>query len=79
MGQKSQSTKFMGSATADDPTYGYPLRVWEEVDGGRRDRHLQLMIPRELGDMVLQKIHNSPTGGHLGVTKTLDKIWKRFY
>ena len=72
MGQKSQFTKFVGSAAADDPTCGHPLLHL----GGcqwRRERHLQLMIPRELGDVVLKEIHDSPTGGHLGA------IQKRFY
>ena len=57
---------------------GIIYRVWEDVNGGGKDRYLQLMITRELGDMVLDEIHDSPTGSHLGATKTLDKMWKRF-
>jgi hypothetical protein len=58
---------------------GILYRQWEDVEGGGRDRHLQLVVPRSLVDAVLTEIHNAPAGGHLGVAKTLDKARKRFY
>lgn len=36
------------------------------------------MLPQVSVPTVLKEIHNAPTGGHLGVTKTLEKAW-RFY
>ena len=36
------------------------------------------MLPRVSVPKVLKEIHNAPTGGHLGVTKTMEKA-RRFY
>ena len=58
---------------------GILYRQWEDVEGGGRDRHLQLVMPRSLVDVVLIEINNAPAGGHLGVVKTLEKARKRFY
>ena len=44
-------------------------RCWESEDG-RKDK-LQVIIPKSLKRAVLQLLHNSPSGGHLGITKTL--------
>ncbi|KRZ83316.1 Retrovirus-related Pol polyprotein from transposon [Trichinella sp. T8] len=37
------------------------------------------MIPRSRVPEVLDLIHNHPTGGHLGVAESLEKIRQRFY
>ncbi|KRX54087.1 Gypsy retrotransposon integrase-like protein 1 [Trichinella sp. T9] len=37
------------------------------------------VIPRARVPEVLDLIHNHPTGGHLGVAKSLEKIRQRFY
>lgn len=39
----------------------------------------QVIVPRRKIKEVLEKAHDSPFGGHFGVNKTLEKIWKRFY
>lgn len=41
--------------------------------------YLRLCIPPSLIDQFLLACHDDVTAGHLGVTKTLDKIEKRFY
>ncbi|XP_076053551.1 uncharacterized protein LOC143032568 [Oratosquilla oratoria] len=45
--------------------------VWSE----RR----QVMLPRVYRKEVLRLGHDSPLSGHLGVRKTLDRIWQHFY
>ena len=44
-------------------------RRWES-ENGRKDK-LQVVVPKSLQRTVLQLLHNSPSGGHLGITKTL--------
>ena len=39
----------------------------------------QLIIPTHLRSMVLQHLHDSRTGGHFGVAKTLGKVRERFF
>ena len=38
---------------------------WEDVNGAGTNKHLQLVIPREVAPKVLSDLHNSPVGGHL--------------
>ena len=52
-------------------------RRWESEDG-RKDK-LQAVVPKSLKRTVLHSLHNSPLGGHLGITKTLHKVRDRFY
>ena len=47
-------------------------RRWES-ENGRKDK-LQVVVPKSLKRTVLQLLHNSPSGGHLGITKTLHKV-----
>ena len=58
---------------------GILYRKWEDVPGRGRHQHLQLILPQELVPTVLDALHNHPTAGHLGVTKTLQKVRSRFY
>jgi len=44
-----------------------------------RDKRLQLALPQALVPSVLTELHNSPTAGHHGVMKTLEKVHSRFY
>ena len=57
----------------DDISY----RRWESEDG-RKDK-LQALVPKSLKRTVLHSLHNSPSGGHLGITKTLHKVRDRFF
>ena len=41
--------------------------------------HLQLIVPKVCRDDVLHKVHNAPSGGHLGEAKTLNRLQERFY
>ena len=41
--------------------------------------HLQLIVHKVSRDDVLHKVHNAPSGGHLGEAKTLSRLQERFY
>ena len=43
------------------------------------DHFFQQFIPQNMVHELLSSIHSSPTGGHLGVFKTAEKIRQRFY
>ena len=47
---------------------------WEDVV----PKH-QLVIPKQMVNEVINSLHNSPTGGHLGMKKTLSKIRDRYF
>lgn len=52
-------------------------RVWESEDG----KHVRklIVVPKSKIAAILEEFHNGPSGGHLGITKTLEKIKQRFY
>ena len=50
---------------------------WES-DDGTATRSL-LVVLRELVHEILPLMHNIPSAGHLGITKTIAKIRERFY
>ena len=54
-------------------------RCWEHIPGGGTRRHLQLVLPAKLVKGVLEGLHNTLIGGHLGELKTLEKVRARFY
>lgn len=39
----------------------------------------QLVAPGEIRYRILKSLHDSPTGGHLGITKTVNRVRQRFY
>jgi hypothetical protein len=38
-----------------------------------------LVVPHALREVVLRMVHDGPTGGHLGITKTLARLQRAFY
>lgn len=52
------------------------FRLWESEDGS--STRSQLVVPRRLVPQVLKSLHDAPTAGHLGVTKTIAKVRERF-
>ncbi|KRX73465.1 Transposon Ty3-G Gag-Pol polyprotein [Trichinella sp. T6] len=58
-------------------TNGVLTREWETL--GTNKKTMLPLIPRARVPEVLDLIHNHPTGGHLGVAKSLEKIRQRFY
>ena len=56
---------------------GVLYRRWESADG----LHIryQLVLPKQMIPEVLKHLHNSPSAGHLGVSRTLANVKLRFY
>ena len=52
-------------------------REW--ISSNFRTKVLQLVVPRNYVNTVLDEAHDSPSGDHFGVNKILQKIRKRFY
>ena len=53
------------------------FRLWESHSG---DQYLwQLVLPKSLHQEVFKLLHNPPTSGHFGVSKTVKRIQQRFY
>ncbi|GFX60242.1 retrovirus-related Pol polyprotein from transposon 412 [Trichonephila clavipes] len=52
-------------------------RKWESDDG--KSFRWQLILPKTRISTVLKELHGSPTGGHFGVMKTLQKVHERFF
>ena len=58
---------------------GVLYRKWKDIPNGGSEKKLQLVLPRHLISEVLSELHNSPTGGHMGVARTLERVRPRFY
>ncbi|GBM25092.1 hypothetical protein AVEN_96668-1 [Araneus ventricosus] len=56
---------------------GVLYRKWENYD--RSSCQWQLILPRSRIQEVLQETHDSTSGGHFGIMKTLRRIPERFY
>ncbi|GBM71555.1 Retrovirus-related Pol polyprotein from transposon 297 [Araneus ventricosus] len=56
---------------------GVLYRKWESDDGS--SCRWQLILPKSKIQEVLREIHDSASGGHFGVMKTLSKTRERFY
>ena len=55
---------------------GVLCRKFDPTDGGVS--FLQQIVPQSLVEELLESIHSSSTGGHLGVAKVTEKIGKDF-
>jgi len=56
---------------------GILCRKWEAPN--LKSHVFQILVPRGRVKRVLEEAHDSFSGGHFGVNKTLDRIRKRFY
>ena len=56
---------------------GVLYRRWEDAGGGGVNKCLQLVMPPSTVPSVLTELHDSLSGGHLGVGKVLEKIQAR--
>ena len=57
--------------------YGVVYRLWEAP--AENSTVWQLLLPKKLGAEVLQQLHDSEAAGHLGISKTLKRVFERFY
>ena len=51
---------------------GLLYREWETPSG--ECKIFQLVLPKQLRNYVLHSLHGTPTGGHFGIAKMLDKV-----
>eukprot|EP00731_Ephydatia_muelleri_P034851 Em0081g16a len=58
---------------------GVLYRRWEDIPGKGLNKCLQFVLPQDLVPTVLEQLHNAPSGSHLGVSKTVEKVRRRFY
>ena len=60
---------------------GILYRKWYPFDSRHRrgSAKWQLVAPNEIRKRILTSLHNSPTGGHMGESKTINKVRHRFY
>ena len=60
---------------------GLLYRRWrpEDSDAGDVRSCEQLVLPRKCRSIVLRLAHDVPMAGHLGVTKTKDRVLQRYY
>jgi len=56
---------------------GILCRKWEAPNF--KSHVFQIVVPRGRVKQILEEAHDSFSGGHFGVNKTLDRIRKRFY
>ena len=56
---------------------GILYRVWEDSSGKREV--LQVVVPTVLRKQIFGILHDSKTGGHFGINKTIGKIRMKFY
>ncbi|GFW41372.1 retrovirus-related Pol polyprotein from transposon 17.6 [Trichonephila clavipes] len=54
------------------------LDPWSD-ESVRKDQLVAINTPKTKFSTVLKELHGSPTGGHFGVMKTLQKVRERFY
>jgi hypothetical protein len=54
-----------------------PFRNFKNESG--KEAIWQIVLPKALRKFVLKQVHDSVTGGHLGITKTLSKVTSRFF
>ena len=51
---------------------GILFREWISPD--LKSKVLQIVVPKQKISEILEESHDSPTGGHFGINKTLEKI-----
>ena len=58
---------------------GILYRQWKDLPNGGVNAKLQLVILQHIISDVMNQVHDSPMGGHMGIAKTLEKLRQRFY
>ena len=69
----------------DQPEYGYVIsagvlvRLWRDKCSPQEDTVKQIVVPTTLRANLLHLAHEIPAAGHLGVSKTKDRLLRHFY
>ncbi len=77
----SKPTHADAMGTASTPSYKRwsPLPSVGRCLWGWTQQASPTIVPTEMVPAILRQLHDAPSEGHLGFTKTLDKIWACFY
>ena len=74
-GAKAYWTQWKDLSVRDGVLY----RKWTARGKEQLGSVWQLVTPNELRHQILEELHSSSIGGHLGITKTVDRVRRRFY
>lgn len=55
---------------------GLLYRTYKDSSG---QVHRQLIVPSSLREHVMKIAHDTPMAGHMGVRRTIDRVWQAFY
>ena len=55
------------------------ILVRKFLSSDARETWKQVILPRVFRDRVLEQLHDTPSGGHFGVDRTLSRVQTRFY
>ena len=84
--QKIQELADHSEGAGDQRVYfyrkgGLVYRRWQPAGARMRDvrQCKQVVLPRQCQALVLRLAHDVPMAGHLGVTKTKDRVLQRYY
>ena len=53
--------------------------LYRQVEPGCKDERLVLVVPRKMRGNVLDLSHNNPCSGHMGVTRCVERLQRRYY
>ena len=53
--------------------------LYRKIEDSREQAQLQFVVPKSIRPQILKQLHDVPTAGHLGVTKTLSKLKEEFH
>ena len=53
--------------------------LYRQVEPGCKDERLVLVVPTKMRGNVLDLSHNNPCSGHMGVTRCVERLQRRYY
>ena len=53
--------------------------LYRQVEPGCKDERLVLVVPRKMRGNVLDLSHNNPCSAHMGVTRCVERLQRRYY
>ena len=77
-GEQKQIVVLAGQIIIDE--FGRLCRLWWLQTKTHQDRtRIQLVIPAQMQDDIMEAYHDSITGGHIGFQRTFDTIRNKFW
>ncbi|XP_070203469.1 uncharacterized protein [Littorina saxatilis] len=72
-------TREVSGVFEEQGTVQAPIAIVKEYSGADGVDHRQLVVPSEFQNEVMRLAHDAPMAGHLGGTRTRNRIWTEFY